>query len=261
LWDLSLRWRGCASRTLREGHTREVRGCWPRASDRSRVKQRIWPLTSRFTPPRQAPAGRATIGRQATTVAMGERGPPAPTTAADPPTRPRAPRLVLGWCPSPRRRPGTLRTQPRHSSPPPLPLGGAAFATHYRWGRTAAASPAATSVARALVGPGVAGDAGEGIAPGVASAADGLANGATGGTSARSVPGRVGGAADGAPPGLSGGVAGDGSISAEGDVVRREPAGGGGAAGGAPEGRRTRGGGRRCRRGRARAERGPRARL
>ena len=48
MWALSLLWRGCASRTLR-GHTRGVRGCWPRASDRSRVKQRIHPLTSRFT--------------------------------------------------------------------------------------------------------------------------------------------------------------------------------------------------------------------
>jgi len=49
LWALSLRWRRCASRTLREGHTRRVRGLWPRASDRSRVKQRIHPLTYRFT--------------------------------------------------------------------------------------------------------------------------------------------------------------------------------------------------------------------
>jgi len=92
----------------------------------------------------------------------------------------------------------------------------------------------------ALVGPGVARVAGATIAPDAASAADGLARGATGGTSARSVSGRIGDAADGAPPGLSGGVAGDGSISAEGDVVLREPAGGGGAAGGAPEVRRTR---------------------
>jgi len=58
LWALSLRWRGCASRTLREGHTRGVRGCWSRASDLSRVKQRIHPLTSRFTVPvRQFPIG------------------------------------------------------------------------------------------------------------------------------------------------------------------------------------------------------------
>ena len=49
MWALSLHWRGCASRTLREGYTRGVRGCWPRASDRSRVKQRIHPRTSRFT--------------------------------------------------------------------------------------------------------------------------------------------------------------------------------------------------------------------
>jgi len=104
-----------------------------------------------------------------------------------------------------------------------------------------------------LVGPGVAGVSGKGIAPDAASAADGLARGATGGTSAWSVPGRIGGAADGAPPGLSGGVAGDGSISAERDVVLREPAGGGGAAGGAPEARR-------CRGGRARAELGRLAR-
>jgi len=93
---------------------------------------------------------------------------------------------------------------------------------------------------RDLVGAGVAGVAGDSIAPDAASAADGLARGTTGGTSARSVPGRIGDAADGAPPGLSGGAAGDGSISAEGDVVPREPADGGGAAGGAPEVRPTR---------------------
>jgi len=93
---------------------------------------------------------------------------------------------------------------------------------------------------RALVGPGVAGVAGAGIAPDAASAADGLARGATGGTSARSGSGRIGDAADGAPPGLSGGVARNGSISAEGNVVRRGPTDGGGAAGGAPEVRRTR---------------------
>jgi len=93
---------------------------------------------------------------------------------------------------------------------------------------------------RALVSPGVAGVAGASIAPDAASAADGLARGATGGTSARSESGRIGDAADGAPPGLSGGVARDGSISAEGDGVLRGPALGGGAAGGAPEVRRTR---------------------
>jgi len=93
---------------------------------------------------------------------------------------------------------------------------------------------------RALVGPGVAGVAGESIAPDAVSAADGLARGTTGGTSARSVPGRIGDTADGAAPGLSGGVAGYGSISADQDVVLREPAGGRGAAGGAPEVRRTR---------------------
>jgi len=93
---------------------------------------------------------------------------------------------------------------------------------------------------RALVGPGAAGVAGASIAPDAASAADGLARGATGGTAARSVSGRIVDAADGAPAGLSEGVAGDGSISAEGDVVLRGHAGGGGAAGGAPEVRRTR---------------------
>ena len=54
MWALSLRWRGCASRTLRERHTRGVRGLWPRASDRSRVKQRIHPLTSRLTATRRS---------------------------------------------------------------------------------------------------------------------------------------------------------------------------------------------------------------
>jgi len=93
---------------------------------------------------------------------------------------------------------------------------------------------------RALVGPGVAGVAGKGIAPDAASAADRLSRGTTGRTSARSVSGRVGDASDGATPGLSGGVAGDGSISAEGHRVLREPVVGGGAAGGAPEVRRTR---------------------
>jgi len=93
---------------------------------------------------------------------------------------------------------------------------------------------------RALVGPGVAGAGGDCIAPDAASAADGLARGTTGGTSARTAPGRIEDAADGAPPGLSGGVAGDGSISAEEDVVLWEPGNGGGAAGGAPEVRRKR---------------------
>jgi len=93
---------------------------------------------------------------------------------------------------------------------------------------------------RALVSPDVAGAAGKSIAPDAASAADGLARGTTGVTSARSVSDRIKDAADGAAPGLSGGVSGDGSISAEGDVVLREPAVGGGAASGAPEVRPTR---------------------
>jgi len=79
---------------------------------------------------------------------MGERGSPAPTKEGDPPTRPRDPRLAPGWCPSPRRRPGTPRPHPCHKSPPPLPPNRAASATHDRWGRTEAASQAEASGAR-----------------------------------------------------------------------------------------------------------------
>jgi len=40
---------GRAGRTWRERHTEGLRACWPRASDRSRVKQRIHPTTADFT--------------------------------------------------------------------------------------------------------------------------------------------------------------------------------------------------------------------
>jgi len=40
---------GGAGRTWRESHTESLRACWPRASDRSRVKQRIHPTTIHFT--------------------------------------------------------------------------------------------------------------------------------------------------------------------------------------------------------------------
>jgi len=50
------------------------------------------------------------------------------------------PRLAPGWCPRPRQTPGTPQPHPRLWSPPPHPPGGPAFATHDRWGRTAAAS-------------------------------------------------------------------------------------------------------------------------
>jgi len=39
----------CAGRTWRERHREGLRACWPRASDRSRVKQRVHPTTARFT--------------------------------------------------------------------------------------------------------------------------------------------------------------------------------------------------------------------
>ena len=48
---------GCPGRTWRERHTEGLRASWPRASDRSRVKQRIHPTTAHFTPlspPRRA---------------------------------------------------------------------------------------------------------------------------------------------------------------------------------------------------------------
>jgi len=53
----------CAGRTWRERHTEGLRACWPRASDRSRVKQRIHPTTVRFT-------GTPTRGEESTTREM-----------------------------------------------------------------------------------------------------------------------------------------------------------------------------------------------
>jgi len=79
---------------------------------------------------------------------VGERGPPAPPTAAVPPTRPQDPRLTPGWCPRPLSTPGTPQSQPDLNSPPPHTPGGAASATHDRWGLTAAESQAATWGAR-----------------------------------------------------------------------------------------------------------------
>ena len=44
---------GVCLQDVEGAHEGGVRGCWPRASDRSRVKQRIHPLSSRFTPTSQ----------------------------------------------------------------------------------------------------------------------------------------------------------------------------------------------------------------
>ena len=110
----------CAGRTWRERHTEGLRACWPRASDRSRVKQRIHLTTAHFTYPGCAYAGGGNLppGHPNSTRARatspippehkGRRGHPGPhgglcarppgvCRSGQTPEAPRPPPSQLGW--------------------------------------------------------------------------------------------------------------------------------------------------------------------
>ena len=87
-------------------------------------------------------------GRRAAPAAVGALGPPAPTTAAVPRTQPRTPASRRGGARAHGRRRRRRSPTPASGRRRRTRRGGPASATHVRWGRTAAASQAATSGAR-----------------------------------------------------------------------------------------------------------------